>query len=62
MKKSVASMFAATLLAVTSLVFVPGASARNGGNSCNAFIFHANVFSTPAGSIEPVHSEIYFCD
>jgi hypothetical protein len=61
-KSLVASMFVATLLAVTSLVFVPGASARNDGNSCHAFAYHTPVFDTPAPGNASDNSELHHCD
>jgi len=51
---AVASLFA------MSLVFVPGASARNGGNSCNNISY--TPWYTPAYSYQSGDSELWWCD
>jgi hypothetical protein len=60
MRRLLASVFAIGLLALTALAFVPGASARDGGDSC--FVLHdiSSAYNTPANYQSNYHSELNY--
>jgi hypothetical protein len=60
MRKFIASLFAVALLAATSMVFVPAASARDGGNSCDNISYVS--WDTPAYNHQSGNSEQWWCD
>jgi len=65
MKKLLALLFTTGLLVAALFVSVPGASARNGGASCDAFYYVASAytaFETPAYYHQSGNSELWYCD
>lgn len=65
MRKAIASLFAVALLALTSLVvLVPGASARDGGNSCTALHQTSNGYrswDTNGYYAQQYQSQLWWC-
>jgi hypothetical protein len=65
MRRLVASLFVSVTLVATSLVFVPGAGARNGGASCYYLSNVSNGYvswDTPAYYNQSGNSELHYCD
>ena len=52
MRKLIASLFAVTLLAATSLVFVPGASASQSRHSCGG-VFDTAYYASDHANYDP---------